>query len=61
MIGVLCRDLNNPMRKMPATFADDLLLQDNTLLFCLFDFDIKLRTVGMVNEKRMYSPSYTYM
>lgn len=46
---------------MPATFADDLLLQDNTLLFCLFDFDIKLRTVGMVNEKRMYSPSYTYM
>ena len=61
MNGVICRDLDNPMGKMPATFADYQLIQDNTLLFCLFDYDVTPRTVGMVNEKGIVSPAYTSM
>ncbi|MFN8154974.1 MAG: restriction endonuclease subunit S [Bacteroidia bacterium] len=61
MHGVIRRDLDNPMGKMPATFADYQLIQDNTLLFCLFDYDVTPRTVGMVNEKGIVSPAYTSM
>jgi type I restriction enzyme S subunit len=61
MNGVIRRDLDNPMGKMPATFADYQLIQDNTLLFCLFDYDVTPRTVGMVNEKGIVSPAYTSM
>lgn len=61
MNGVIRRDLDNPMGKMPATFADYQLIQDNTLLFCLFDYDVTPRTVGIVNEKGIVSPAYTSM
>lgn len=61
MNGVIRRDLDNPMGKMPTTFADYQLIQDNTLLFCLFDYDVTPRTVGMVNEKGIVSPAYTSM
>jgi len=61
MNGVIRRDLDNPMGKMPATFADYQLIQNNTLLFCLFDYDVTPRTVGMVNEKGIVSPAYTSM
>lgn len=61
MNGVIRRDLDNPMGKMPATFADYQLIQDNTLLFCLFDYDVTPRTVGIVNEKGIVSPAYTNM
>lgn len=61
MNGVIRRDLDNPMGKMPATFADYQLIKENTLLFCLFDYDVTPRTVGMVNEKGIVSPAYTSM
>ncbi len=61
MNGVIRRDLDNPMGKMPASFADYQLIQDNTLLFCLFDYDVTPRTVGIVNEKGIVSPAYTSM
>ena len=59
MNGVIKRDLDNPVGKMPTTFDGYQILEQNNLLMCLFDIDVTPRCVGIINDYGLSSPAYS--
>lgn len=59
MKGVIKRDLNNPMGKMPLTFDGYQKIESGNLLLCLFDIDVTPRCVGLIKDNGLTSPAYS--
>lgn len=59
MNGVIIRDLENPVGKMPTTFDGYQYVEDGDLLLCLFDIDVTPRCVGIVRNNGLTSPAYS--
>lgn len=59
MRGVLVRDLDNPMGKMPATFDGYQYVEAGNLLMCLFDIDVTPRCIGLISNNGVCSPAYS--
>lgn len=57
--GVIPRDLENRMGKMPADFTTYQAVERDDLIFCLFDVEETPRTVGWVPERGMMTGAYT--
>ena len=60
MNGVIVRDLNNPMGKMPTTFDGYQRIKTGNLLLCLFDIDVTPRCVGRIFNDGLTSPAYSH-
>ena len=58
MNGVIVRDLDNPMGKMPTTFDGYQYVKEGNLLLCLFDIDVTPRCVGVIKNNGLTSPAY---
>lgn len=59
MKGVIKRDLDNPMGKMPSSFNGYQEIHKNNLLLCLFDIDVTPRCVGIIKDDGLTSPAYS--
>lgn len=59
MKGVIKRDLDNPMGKMPLTFDGYQRIETGNLLLCLFDIDVTPRCVGLIKDDGLTSPAYS--
>lgn len=59
MNGVIVRDLDNPVGKMPTTFDGYQFVYSGNLLMCLFDYDVTPRCVGIVKNAGVTSPAYS--
>ena len=59
MNGVIVRDLDNPVGKMPTTFDGYQFVYRGNLLMCLFDYDVTPRCVGIVKNAGVTSPAYS--
>lgn len=59
MSGVIKRDLDNPMGKMPETFDGYQYIKKDNLIMCLFDMDVTPRCIGLSNYNGLTSPAYT--
>ena len=59
MNGVIVRDLDNPMGKMPTTFDGYQYVKEGNLLLCLFDIDVTPRCVGVIKNNGLTSPAYS--
>ena len=59
MKGVIKRDLDNPMGKMPLTFDGYQRIEAGNLLLCLFDIDVTPRCVGLIKDNGLTSPAYS--
>lgn len=59
MNGVIVRDLDNPVGKMPTTFDGYQFVYSGDLLMCLFDYDVTPRCVGIVKNDGVTSPAYS--
>lgn len=59
MKGVIKRDLDNPMGKMPLTFDGYQRIEAGNLLLCLFDIDVTPRCVGLIKNNGLTSPAYS--
>ena len=59
MKGVIKRDLDNPMGKMPLTFDGYQKIYAGNLLLCLFDIDVTPRCVGLIKDNGLTSPAYS--
>ena len=59
MNGVIVRDLENPVGKMPTTFDGYQFVYSGNLLMCLFDYDVTPRCVGIVKNAGVTSPAYS--
>lgn len=59
MKGVIVRDLENPMGKMPASFDGYQRLYVGNLLLCLFDIDVTPRCIGLIENDGLTSPAYS--
>lgn len=59
MKGVIKRDLDNPMGKMPLTFDGYQRIESGNLLLCLFDIDVTPRCVGLIKDNGLTSPAYS--
>ena len=59
MNGVIVRDLDNPVGKMPTTFDGYQFVYSGNLLMCLFDYDVTPRCVGIVKKAGVTSPAYS--
>ena len=59
MKGVIVRDLENPMGKMPASFDGYQRIYKNNLLLCLFDTDVTPRCIGLIENDGLTSPAYS--
>jgi type I restriction enzyme S subunit len=57
--GVIPRDLENRMGKMPADFTTYQAVERGDLIFCLFDVEETPRTVGWVPKRGMLTGAYT--
>lgn len=57
--GVIIRDVTTGEGKFPASFEDYQMVQENELVFCLFDMDETPRTVGLCRSKGMVTGAYT--
>jgi type I restriction enzyme S subunit len=57
--GVIPRDLENRMGKMPADFTTYQAVERDDLIFCLFDVEETPRTIGWVPEPGMLTGAYT--
>lgn len=57
--GVIERDLDNPIGKMPASFDGYQRISAGEMVFCLFDMDETPRTVGVAPQDGMLSSAYT--
>ena len=58
MKGVIKRDLDNPIGKMPSSFNGYQEIHKNNLLLCLFDIDVTPRCVGIIKDDGLTSPAY---
>lgn len=59
MNGVVVRDLDNPVGKMPSTFDGYQRLNKGNLLMCLFDIDVTPRCIGLIKNDGLTSPAYS--
>ena len=59
MNGVIVRDFDNPVGKMPTTFDGYQFVYSGNLLMCLFDYDVTPRCVGIVKNAGVTSPAYS--
>jgi restriction endonuclease S subunit len=59
MNGVIKRDLDNPMGKMPESFDGYQFIDKGNLIMCLFDMDVTPRCIGLSNYNGITSPAYT--
>lgn len=59
MGGVIIRDLDNPIGKMPASFDGYQKVYKGNLLLCLFDIDVTPRCVGYIRNDGLTSPAYS--
>lgn len=57
--GVIERDLENPVGKMPASFDGYQRISEGEMVFCLFDMDETPRTVGVASQDGMLTGAYT--
>lgn len=57
--GVIPRDMENRMGKLPADFTTYQRVVQGDLIFCLFDVEETPRTVGWVPEEGMITGAYT--
>jgi len=57
--GVIERDLENKMGKMPASFDGYQRVSPGEMVFCLFDMDETPRTVGVSAHEGMVTSAYT--
>ena len=57
--GVIVRDIDNPVGKMPTTFDGYQFVRKGELLMCLFDYDVTPRCVGIVKNDGVTSPAYS--
>lgn len=57
--GVIYRDVDSNMGKMPKEWGQYQLVSDDDLLMCLFDMDVTPRTVGYVDKVGIVSPAYS--
>lgn len=59
MNGVIVRDIENPVGKMPLTFDGYQIVNSGNLLMCLFDIDVTPRCVGVIYDDGVTSPAYS--
>lgn len=59
MNGVIIRDLDNPVGKMPSSFDGYQFVEPGDLLLCLFDIDVTPRCTGLVTQYGITSPAYS--
>ncbi|WP_244157491.1 restriction endonuclease subunit S [Pseudoclavibacter helvolus] len=59
MHGVIPRDLDNVVGKMPASFDTYQHVRTGDIVFCLFDVQETPRTVGLATEDGMITGAYT--
>lgn len=57
--GIIARDLANPKGKFPKEFDTYQIVNENDLVFCLFDIDETPRTVGISSMEGMITGAYT--
>lgn len=57
--GVILRDMENPKGKFPAEFDTYKQVSPDDLIFCLFDVEETLRTVGFAKHHGMITGVYT--
>ena len=57
--GVIPRDMDNNFGKFPAEFNTYQIVRKDDLLFCLFDYDVTPRTIGLVQEEGLVTGAYT--
>lgn len=59
--GVVPRDLENRIGKLPSSFATYQKVEAGDLIFCLFDVEETPRTVGIAMQQGMVTGAYTVM
>lgn len=59
--GVIERDMENLQGKFPASFDTYQIVEEEDLIFCLFDMDVTPRTVGYSNFNGMITGAYTVL
>ncbi len=59
--GVIARDMTNPQGKFPAEFDTYKIVEENDLIFCLFDIEETPRTIGRAKQNGMITGAYTVM
>ncbi|WP_181364904.1 restriction endonuclease subunit S [Bacillus cereus] len=59
MRGVIKRDVESNIGKMPASFDGYQIIQPDSLLLCLFDIDVTPRTIGYVTQEGITTAAYT--
>lgn len=59
MRGVIKRDIESNIGKMPASFDGYQIVKPNSLLLCLFDIDVTPRCIGYVNQDGITTSAYT--
>ena len=57
--GVIPRDLESGKGKFPSDFKSYKIVEENDIVFCLFDIDETPRTVGLSKEEGMLTGAYT--
>jgi type I restriction enzyme S subunit len=57
--GVVPRDINSGIGKFPAEFNTYQIIENNDLIFCLFDMDVTPRTIGIATMNGMITGAYT--
>ncbi|MFK3987999.1 restriction endonuclease subunit S [Exiguobacterium mexicanum] len=57
--GVIKRDIESNIGKMPASFDGYQIVKPNSLLLCLFDIDVTPRCIGYVNQDGITTSAYT--
>lgn len=59
MKGVIKRDVESNLGKMPASFDGYQIVEPGNLLLCLFDIDVTPRCIGFVESKGITTAAYT--
>ena len=59
--GVIPRDMENRVGKLPESFSTYQKVNRGDLIFCLFDVEETPRTVGLAHEGGMITSAYTVM
>lgn len=57
--GVIKRDVDSNMGKMPSDFSIYQIIKPNNLLMCLFDIDVTPRCIGFINDWGIVSAAYS--
>lgn len=57
--GIIPRDIESGKGKFPKDFTNYQIVNENDLVFCLFDIDETPRTVGLSSLKGMITGAYT--